>query len=297
MQKDQEFFNPFPGDSYDTAENTPRSLFDRLLFGCRISFYLRNFYVFCRSGHLARTTEFGQVPQTRNSYDNIRITESCGGKFHLRGLDNIDRIPGPVVFIGNHMSLLETAVMHAFMRPRKDFCFVIKRSLLKVPFFGNIMRKLGCIAVDRVNPRDDFKTVMEEGKKRLKSGVSVIIFPQSTRSAVFDETQFNTIGVKLAKHAGVPVIPFALRTDFLANGSLIKDLGPIKRERPIWFEFGEPILSVKGSGKEEQAQIVEFIKSRLTRWGCEIREPGRDPAKEEAAGAAPENSGIHSEKT
>lgn len=262
--------NPFPGDSYDTPENFKRSIWDYILLGTRLSFYIRNFFVFCRSGHLAKTTDFPAEIQTEYSLRNFRITESCGGRIHLRGLDNIDKVDGPAVIIANHMSLLETAVLHAFLRPRKDFCFVIKESLLDVPFFGHIMRKLGCIAVTRSNPREDFKKVLDEGTQRLREGKTVIIFPQSSRSAIFDEQQFNTIGVKLAKHAQVPIIPLALRTDFLANGKLVKDLGPIRRKLPVWFAFGEPITEVKGSGKEEHKQIIDFIKENLTSWGCEV---------------------------
>ncbi len=270
MPEDIPDFNPFPGDSYDTPENTRRSIWEYVFLGTRLSFYLRNFFVFCRSGWLAKHTSFNGEPQTRNSLDNLRIVESCGGRVHLRGLNNANKTNGPAVVIGNHMSLLETAVLHAFLRPRMPFCFVIKESLFHVPFFGNIMRRLGCIAVGRANPRDDFKHVMQEGKKRLKDGVSVIIFPQSSRSAVFDEEHFNTIGVKLAKHAGVPVLPLALRTDFLENGKWLKDLGPVRRNRPVWFEFGEP-FRVEGSGKEEQQKVVDFIAGRLTEWGCEVR--------------------------
>lgn len=264
--------NPFPGDSYDTPENTPRSVWEYILLGSRLSFYFRNFFVFCRSGYLAKHTEFSAETQTVYSLQNIRITESCGGRIHLRGLNNIDKVPGPAVIISNHMSLLETAVIHAFLRPRKDFCVVIKHALLDIPFFGDIIRKLECIAIGRTNPREDFKIVLEEGKKRLAAGKTVIIFPQSTRSTVFDEAHFNTIAVKLAKHAGVPIIPMALRTDFLGNGKLVKDLGPIHRDRPIWFAFGEPIMEVKGTGKEEHRQVAEFIKKNLREWGCEVVE-------------------------
>ena len=50
----------------------------------------------------------------------------------------------------------------------------------------------------------------------------------------------------------------------------LKDLGPVRRKRPVWFEFGEP-FPVEGSGKEEQKKVVDFITSRLTEWGCEVR--------------------------
>ena len=263
---------PFSADSYDTPENYPRSMWDYILLGSRFSFYLRNFAVFAKVGSLAKAGVLTAQLQTDYAVENIRITESCGGRIHLRGLDHLSEFTEPAVIISNHMSLLETALLHSFVRPRRDFCFVIKRSLLDVPYFGHIMRFLKCIPVDRVNPRDDFKTVMEVGTERLKEGKSVVIFPQSTRSTIFDPSQFNTIGIKLAKHAGVPVIPLALRTDFLGNGKLVKDLGPIHRHNPVWFEFGEPIMKVSASGKEEHARIVEFISAKVKEWGGQVKE-------------------------
>lgn len=266
------FDTPFSQDSYDTPENYPRSIWDHILLGSRYSFYLRNFAVFAKVGSLAKAGVLTAKLQADYAVKNLRITESCGGKVHLRGLNNLELFPEPAVIIGNHMSLLETALLHAFVRPRRDFCFVIKRSLMDVPYFGHIMHFLRCIPVDRVNPRDDFKTVMEVGSQRLKEGKSVVIFPQSTRSAVFDPAQFNTIGIKLAKHAGVPVIPLALRTDFLANGRLVKDLGPLRRNNPVWFEFGKPFPKIQGSGKEEHAAVVQFIQERVKAWGGQVRE-------------------------
>lgn len=265
------FDTPFSADSYDTPEDYPRSAWEYLLLGTRLSFYLRNFAVFAKVGKLAKAGLLTAELQSEYAVKNVRITESCGGKLHLRGLDNLSAISEPAVIISNHMSLLETALMHAFVRPRRDFCFVIKRTLLDVPYFGHIMNNLKCIPVDRVNPREDFKTVMEVGTERLKEGKSIVIFPQSTRSSVFDPAQFNTIGIKLARHAGAPVIPLALRTDFLGNGKLIKDLGPIQRGNPVWFEFGRPILKISGSGKEEQEQIIQFIAGKVKQWGGQVR--------------------------
>lgn len=274
----KEVFNPFPADSYDTPESNGRCLLDKLLLGWRGSFYIRNFHVFMVTGRHGKAGTLDQEVQTRQSLKNFQIVESCGGKIHLRGLGNASKFQEPAVVIGNHMSLLETAILHAFLRPRRDFTFVIKRSLLKVPFFGDIMRALNAIPVDRVNPREDFKTVMEEGAKRLKAGQSVIVFPQSTRSSVFNPAEFNSIGVKLAKNAGVPIIPMALRTDFLENGRKYKDLGPIRREKPVWFEFGEPMMKVVGTGKAEHEAIVEFVKDRVVKWGGEVAQTPASPS-------------------
>ena len=99
----------------------------------------------------------------------------------------------------------------------------------------------------------------------LNRGISIIIFPQSTRSLEFKPEEFNSLGVKLAKKAGVEVVPIALKTDFWGSGRLVKELGPIDRRKPIHFRFGEP-FEVTGSGKEENQKIIEFIQASLDAW-------------------------------
>jgi 1-acyl-sn-glycerol-3-phosphate acyltransferase len=121
------------------------------------------------------------------------------------------------------------------------------------------------VVVERANPREDFKVVMEEGARRLQQGISIVVFPQTTRTTTFDPAHFNTIGVKLAKRAEVPVIPVALRTDAWGNGRWLKDFGPIDPGRTVHFAFGPP-LAVQGSGQETQAAIVDFIEKKLGEW-------------------------------
>ncbi|UKI34579.1 MAG: 1-acyl-sn-glycerol-3-phosphate acyltransferase [Lentisphaeria bacterium] len=197
---------------------------------------------------------------------NLRLVERCGGKVHLRGLDHLRALEGrPVVLIGNHMSLLETALFHSVMRGLLDFTFVIKQSLMKVPFFRSIMTALGAIPIGRENPRDDLRAVLEEGTALLNAGRSIVIFPQSTRSETFDPEKFNSIGIKLARRAGVPVVPFALKTDFLGNGKRFRDFGPVRPEREVWFEFGAA-RKVEGNGQALQQEIIEFIGTRLAQW-------------------------------
>lgn len=261
--------NLFDGDSYSTPESTRLSLLNRLLFGWRFYFYFRNFMIFFQSGNCAQHGRLDKDHQIHYSNKNIKLVESCGGKIELRGLDNLRKVQGqPVILIGNHMSLLETALFHAIVRPHLDFTFVIKQSLLKIPYFGDIMRSLDAIPVGRDNPREDLKAVLGGGKKILEEGRSIILFPQSTRSEAFNPDTFNSIGIKLAKKAGVKVVPFALKTDFLGNGKLLRDLGPVRPERTIHFEFAEPI-SIEGSGREEQQQIIDFVSSKLTEWASQ----------------------------
>ena len=65
--------------------------------------------------------------------------------------------------------------------------------------------------------------LMSKGVEHLKNGTSVIVFPQKTRAAEFNPEEFNSIGVKLAKRAGVPVQPLALDTSFWGRGKFISE--------------------------------------------------------------------------
>jgi len=164
------------------------------------------------------------------------------------------------------MSTLETMVFPGVIVPLKKSIFVVKKSLLTFPIFGHIMRATKPIAVGRTNPREDLKTVMTEGVEVLKNGTSVIIFQQSHRNPNFDPEVFSSLGVKLAQKAGVKVVPIALKTDFWGNAKLVRDFGPIRRKEKVHFAFGEPMV-IEGNGKENNEQIIKFIKEHLNKWG------------------------------
>ena len=119
--------------------------------------------------------------------------------------------------------------------------------------------------VGRTDPRKDLEAVMNGGVDLLKNGISIVIFPQSTRSVEFNPEEFNSLGVKLARKAGVEVVPIALKTDFWGNGKLIRELGPIDHHKQIHIKFGEP-MQITGNGKEENQRIIDFIKSSLQEW-------------------------------
>jgi 1-acyl-sn-glycerol-3-phosphate acyltransferase len=120
------------------------------------------------------------------------------------------------------------------------------------------------------NPRDDLRAVLEGGAAKLNSGVSIIIFPQTTRTPVFDQEQFNTIGIKLAKKAGAPVVPIALKTDAWGTGRFLKDFGKMDPSKRVRFAFGKSLL-IKDRGVEEHQEIVQFITGKLQEWEAEDR--------------------------
>lgn len=204
------------------------------------------------------------------SWKSLDVTEAMGGRVEVAGLEHLANTPGPLVIVGNHMSSLETILLPGFILPFKDVAFVVKKSLRTHFAFGPIMCSVKHIAVGRDNPREDLKRVLNEGAELIRQGVTVVIFPQATRSAEFDVEGFNTLGIKLAARTGVPVIPLALKTDFMANGKWVKDAGYVYPERPVRFEFGAPI-QVEGAGRETHAAVVNYIVTRLQAWGGSIK--------------------------
>lgn len=255
----------FTSDSYHTKENTSRFFLDRLMLNTRLYFMGKYFMIVLKNRGAALQGQYDTEAWAASSYDVFKLIEGCGGKFHITGLENLHKCQGPVVFISNHMSTLETMVFPSIIAPFMEVTFVVKESLVKHPFFGPIMRSRNPIVVSRSNSREDFQTVMKTGANLLSEGTSIIIFPQSTRTVEFKPKEFNSLGVKLARSAKVQVVPIAIKTDFWGNDKYLKDLGPINRSKPIYMAFGEP-LAIKGSGKEENEFIIEFISSHLAKW-------------------------------
>jgi len=230
-----------------------------------LTFYPQLVKIVACGSRQAKHGSYATADWCRDSVLTLRALERVGVTVEVTGLENITSFDGPCVFIGNHMSTLETFVLPTLIAPIKDTTFVVKQSLVDYPIFKHIMRARDPITVGRVNARDDFKAVLDGGAARLAAGLSIIIFPQTTRSAIFDPAAFNTIGIKLAKKAGVPVVPIALKTDAWGNGSLLKDYGRIDPARPAHFAFGKP-LRIRDRGTEEHEEIISFITAQLKEW-------------------------------
>ena len=200
----------------------------------------------------------GMNPIIMGSNFIIQLCESVGGRIEITGLDNIRSVPGGVVIAANHQSTLETLLFPTIMDGLKPVTFVVKKSLVTGWAFGPIMRLFNPIALDRKEPKVDLDKVMKDGTAALQEGKSVVLFPQGTRCKGFDPATFNSLAVKLAKRAGVPVIPCAVKTDFWENGKILSTIGNIYPERTIHMAFG-PAITIDGAGKKEQRQLLEFI--------------------------------------
>ena len=262
-----EHASPLTCDRYDTPEVTP-GLFTRLFPSLR--FYRHMLKVVWVSGNQAKKHYSGDDWVT-SSLGMLDALEYAGVRVHVEGVENFIKLESPCVFIGNHMSTLETFILPCLIQPHKDVTFVVKESLVNYPHFGWVLRARNPVVVGRKNPREDLAVVLKEGAKRLESGRSIIIFPQSTRSPVLDLKLFNSIGIKLARNAQVPVVPVALKSDAWGCGRILKDFGPIFPQIPVHFKFGEPIFFTD-TGKAAHQQVIDFISGNLDAWA------GRLPA-------------------
>lgn len=216
---------------------------------------------------LCRQAARGECDDAAWSNASLRVADLLEDycPIEVEGLDNLRSLSTPCVIIANHVSTLETFVLPGMVRPIMPVTFVVKKSLTTMPFFGAVMRSRDPVVVGRENPREDLQNVLLGGAERLERGISIIVFPQSTRSIRFDPAHFNTIGVKLARRANAPVVPLALQTDAWGQGKRLKDFGKITRGKKIRFKFAPP-LRVNGSGKDEHNEICEFIGSTLAQW-------------------------------
>jgi 1-acyl-sn-glycerol-3-phosphate acyltransferase len=265
----------FPGDAYTSPQRVPRALSEYLLLGSRWSVYSHFAATIFRSRASALAGTYDDEAWARASREIISFLEHCQARFRIEGMNRVRGTDGPVVFISNHMSTLETLALPGLIVPMKPVTYVVKEKLIHGFFWGPIMRSRNPITVTRTDARADLESVLGGGCARLADGISVIIFPQGTRTEVFDRSRFNSLGIKLAAKAGVGVIPVAVKTDYWGSGGLFRGFGPIRRDRPVRIEFGEPI-AVSGRGKDAHEHCLEFIESRLRAWGAPIA--GQSPA-------------------
>jgi len=254
---------PYEGGSYRTRPGRPSPL--AKAFPSAVGHW-RILSLVLRASRMSKRGKYGDEEWAHSCISVLRALESVGVEFEITGIGNIRSFDGPCVIVANHMSTLETFCLPGIILPHKRLTFVVKESLIRYPVFRHIMRATEPIAVTRRSPRDDLKAVLAGGEERLGRGMSLIVFPQTTRTADLDPSEFNTLGVKLARRAGVPLVPLALKTDAWGIGPLfLKDFGKIDPSKTVHMCFGEP-LNVAGRGEEEHRKVVEFIASKLKEW-------------------------------
>lgn len=177
---------------------------------------------------------------------------SCGIRVRVIGWENIPS--KPFVILSNHQSPWETFYLQRHLRPVST---ILKKELLKVPFFGWGLASVRPIAIDRDNPRKAIKDVMDQGQARLNAGMNVIVYPEGTRIPYGQYGEYARSGAALAVAAGVPVLPVAHNA-----GRHWPARKFLKYPGTITMEFGKPVPTMNGSSKEITRLVETWIKSR-----------------------------------
>jgi 1-acyl-sn-glycerol-3-phosphate acyltransferase len=184
------------------------------------------------------------------------------------------------VVLSKHQSAWETIALQVIFPP---LCYVLKRELLRVPFFGWALGMIPGIAIDRSAGKDALTQVVEQGRERLKEGLWVVVFPEGTRVAPGATRRYKPGGAILAKRAGVPVVPVAHNA-----GEFWRRNAFIKRAGEIVVSIG-PVIEVKGVKANDVSEQAEaWIEGEMRRLFPHHYqdEAGAPPLADEAAAEA-----------
>ena len=231
-----------------------------------LSFFYKYVQIIIKNSKTGKKGLYDRYEWVNSSIKILRQLEKVGVQFEITGMNNITETNGPAVFVANHMGTIETMVLPAIIQAVKPVVYVIKKELTTYPVFRYVINSRYPIVVERKNPRQDLITVLKKSKETIQNGKSIIIFAQKTRSNFFNKSEFNSLGVKIAKSNNVPVIPLALVTDAWANGKFIKEFGKIDPNKRVYLAFGKA-LTVTGNGSEQYGQVVKFIEDKFKEWG------------------------------
>lgn len=197
------------------------------------------------------------------TFMSIQAVESTGAIVYITGTENLKPLASrPRVYVANHSSLLETFNLPCILGAFGPLTIVAKRSLSRYPLFGACLRAVQPILLDRKSARKDLAATLSQGASHLAQGRSVLLFPQGTRTSDFNPRKFNSLGAKLAREAGVPLVPIACKTDFAQPGRFIRDLGPIDPSRSVHYAIG-PVLAPSMSQSALQEASTSFIAQTL----------------------------------
>ncbi|HJY62707.1 MAG TPA: lysophospholipid acyltransferase family protein [Ignavibacteria bacterium] len=129
-----------------------------------------------------------------------------GIKVNLTGVENIEKGKGHI-YVSNHLSYLDILVLLATIPD--NIRMVYKSEISRIPIFGWAMLACGFISIDRSNIKSAMRS-LEKGAQKVKKGLSVLIFPEGTRSPDGKTGEFKRGMFLLAEKSGADIIPVSI---------------------------------------------------------------------------------------
>ncbi|MEG0307014.1 MAG: lysophospholipid acyltransferase family protein [Clostridium sp.] len=181
-----------------------------------------------------------------------------GARVNVYGQENVPK-DVPVVFISNHQGNFDIPLLMGYIDKPKGF--IAKIETLKIPMVRTWMKYIHCVFMDRSNLRKSAGAIIE-GVKIIKSGNSLVIFPEGTRSKGDPLGEFKSGSFKLATKSKAPIIPITINGSYKlmeANGNRIK-------AADVELFIHPPIYTKTLTKEEEEnlpSSVKEIIKSKL----------------------------------
>ena len=189
------------------------------------------------------------------------LIKIVGGKVTIEGLENIPQ-NNNFCLISNHQSNFDIPVLLACLPVQ--FRWLAKAELFKIPIFGRAMRGAGYVKIDRFNQESAFESINEAAAK-MKNGVSVMIFPEGTRSRGGNIRPFKKGGFVMAMDAGVPIVPIVLKGTWT-----IMDKSSLRINTGQVFLNIEPPIATTGYTRENKDDLIKSVRAVI----CEGFEKG-----------------------
>jgi 1-acyl-sn-glycerol-3-phosphate acyltransferase len=177
-------------------------------------------------------------------------------KVKVEGLENIHG-KGPFIFMPNHQGSYDIFVLLGHLP--FQFKWLVKKELFSIPFFGWAMAAAGYISIDRRGTRETVEA-MNQAARRIREGMSVVIFPEGSRSPDGTIQPFKKGGFTLAIKSKVPIIPMAIRgsREIMPKDRLTASSGEIR------VRVGNPIETENYSLKDRSA-LMEKVGETISR--------------------------------
>lgn len=162
----------------------------------------------------------------------------------------------PVLYIGNHRSYFDILLTYSRCPIRTGY--VAKKEMEKIPLLSNWMKYLHCLFLDRKDIKQGLKTILTAIEK-VKSGISICIFPEGTRNKAEDETEllpFHEGSFKIASKSGCPIIPIAMNN----TAEIFEAHFPKIKPCHVIVEYCKPVY-VKDLDKNDQRHLGEYTQN------------------------------------
>ena len=183
----------------------------------------------------------------------------CGIDYKVVGLENLPAPfkEGGMIFLCKHQSRYETLLFRGLFSP---VCYVYKRELHYVPFFGWGIALCGMIAINRGKSKAALDQVATVGNKRLHEGWNMVMFPEGTRVDVGQKRRYKIGGTFLSKATRAPVVPIAHNAgDVWPRGKWTKKPGMVT------VSIGPAIHPGDMTAEQQMAKVEAWIEGEMRR--------------------------------